>query len=160
MSMGTVGRRSNGVSAETASDSAHHQQHSQHSQHSPTAYTNGNYVHYQWDSIRYPSDQTLSHQDDSSKGDYIPESRPISQGAVSLQSRPNSQGVTNGPPTPATPTRPNSNGTDLAQPPAMRHGFADAYSSEEYLHMLEQVHFSNRDILISGVLHVLHLRPT
>src|SRR5271156_4968667 len=116
MPMGTVGRRSNGVSAETASDSTHQQQHSQHS---PTAYTNGNYAHHPWDSIRYPNDQAFSHQDDSSKGDYATDSRPISQGALSLQSRPNSQGMTNGPPTPVTPTRPSSNGTDLAQPPAM-----------------------------------------
>jgi hypothetical protein len=62
----------------------------------------------------------------------------------------------------AAQSRPESSGTELAPQPVMRHGFADAYSSEEYLNMLEQVPFShllllNLSWLISGVLHVLYV---
>ena len=40
---------------------------------------------------------------------------------------------------PAVQGKPESNATDGTPHPAMRHGFAEAYSSEEYLTMLEQV---------------------
>jgi hypothetical protein len=53
--------------------------------------------------------------------------------------------------------RPSSNGVDVAPPPAMRHRFAEAYSSEEYLTMLEQVFTSFVSLLTTGVLHVLYL---
>lgn len=38
-------------------------------------------------------------------------------------------------------SRPASSGTDGIALPTMRHGFGEAYSSEEYLTMLEQVQF-------------------
>jgi hypothetical protein len=76
-------------------------------------------------------------------------SRPESQGLTSLssQSRPNTSGEqVNSANTTGSPSkdiipqqRPGSAGTDIGAPPAMRHGFAEAYSSEEYLTMLEQV---------------------
>lgn len=119
-----------------------------------SAYTNGDSSH-KWNTSQYPDDR-ISHGDGTV-------SRPVSQGVVSSSSNPSrpttSQGTTNS----TTTTngtqgqgRPGSNGTDVAQPPAMRHGFAEAYSSEEYLTMLEQV-FRHAVISDAGVLHVFHI---
>lgn len=93
-------------------------------------------------------------------GDSSP-TRPVSQGlissSISNQSRPNTSGaqsnsttntnISNHHHSPSLrpllgggqPARPGSTGTDVVPQPAMRHGFAEAYSSEEYLTMLEQV---------------------
>ena len=118
-----------------------------------SAYTNGESS--RWNGT---DDRIASHGEESP-------SRPTSQGVVSAtssQSRPNtSQGMTSSTSTLANGVqgqqRPGSNGTDVAPPPAMRHGFAEAYSSEEYLTMLEQV-YRNVFRLIVGVLHVLYIR--
>jgi hypothetical protein len=91
------------------------------------------------------------------------ESRPVSHGTLSL-SRPNTSSGDVLPVTPPTATnaRPASTGTDMAPTPAMRHGFAEEYSSEEYLRMLEQV-FSVIASLLTGryficILHMIGTR--
>jgi hypothetical protein len=120
-----------------------------------SAYTNGESA--RWNGTHYPDDRIVSHGEGSP-------SRPTSEGVVSAtssQSRPNtSQGMTSSTSTFTTggqgQQRPGSNGTDIAPPPAMRHGFAEAYSSEEYLTMLEQV-YHNDFRLIAGVLHVFYI---
>jgi len=109
---------------------------------SSASFTNGNYRQ----SIDDKTYSSSSHGDQASNA-----SRPTSQGVTSSssgQSRPNTSGeqmsltstIT------ASPSkdlvhqqRPGSAGTDIGGQPAMRHGFAEAYSSEEYLTMLEQV---------------------
>jgi hypothetical protein len=105
-----------------------------------SAYTNGDDAQH-WTFIVNPNDRTSSH---GTIGDAT-ESRPVSQGVISVisgQSRPNTgQDMTTGAASSAI-TRPESSGTDAPPPPAMRHGFAEAYSSEEYLTMLEQVSVS------------------
>jgi hypothetical protein len=121
-----------------------------------SAYTSGESS--RWNGTHYPDDRIASHGDESP-------SRPTSQGVVSAtssQSRPNtSQGMTSS--TSTLPNgvqgqqRPGSNGTDVASPPTMRHGFAEAYSSEEYLTMLEQVYCTGVRLIV-GVLHVLYIR--
>ena len=98
--------------------------------------------------ISLSSDDPISHVDAGVSAQGVYERRPLSQGAVSASaisghSRPNtSSGGTSGilAMTPTTPQmRPGSTGTDVGGAPTMRHGFAEAYSSEEYLTMLEQV---------------------
>ena len=122
MPMGTVGHLINGgnsIPRLSQSQSTYY------------AYTNG-------DSTAYPDDNRISHNDAAS-------SRPVSQGVSSsgTQSRPATSQGPNAPPTSATSVvgRPGSTETDVASSPTMRHGFAEAYSSEEYLTMLEQVSF-------------------
>ena len=128
--MGTIGHLANGNT-----DVSKRQQHRP----APIAYTNG-------DSSEYKDNTRISH---GTGGDPA-ESRPVSQGVASAtssgQSRPaTSQGTSAAAASSAmamtsyTLGRPGSTGTDVASPPAMRHGFAEAYSSEEYLTMLEQV---------------------
>lgn len=148
MPMGTIAHMANGVG-----DSSR-QNYSTYS-----AYTNGDST--RWNGSQYPDDRITSQYTDGAS------SRPTSQGVVSTtsgQSRPNtSQGMANSTSTITSGTqvqqRPGSNGTDVVPPPAMRHGFAEAYSSEEYLTMLEQVcpDWSLSDI---GILHVLYVRST
>jgi hypothetical protein len=116
-----------------------------HQQSSLSAYSNGDATAtHRW---AHP-DHRISHggSGGAQVGD---ESRPASQGVGSTtsgQSRPaTSQGMSNHSTTPSAVAssqgRPGSTGTDVAPTPAMRHGFAEAYSSEEYLTMLEQVSF-------------------
>jgi hypothetical protein len=135
MPMGTVGHLTNGAGPSAK-------------QSSPTAYTNGDYTP-RWTSNQYPDDR-ISHGFGASSGDTSTAgdstSRPLSQGVGSNnsggQSRPStSQGMNSSALaiTPLVQGRPGSSGTDSAPHPAMRHGFAEAYSSEEYLTMLEQV---------------------
>ena len=132
--MGTVGHLTNGTGPLSK-------------QSSPSAYTNGDYAP-RWTSNQYPDDR-ISHGDGGSSGDITAAgdstSRPLSQGVGSVnsggQSRPStSQGMNSSTVnSTAVQGRPDSSGTDGAPHPAMRHGFAEAYSSEEYLTMLEQV---------------------
>jgi hypothetical protein len=137
MPMGTVGHLTNGTTTTTTTTttSLSNQPHSSYS-----AYTNGDYGQ-RWTS--HPDDRISSH---GARAD-MSESRPVSQGGGSAgsggQSRPpTSQAMISTSSAPlVTPilSRPESSGTDLAPQPHMRHGFAEAYSSEEYLNMLEQV---------------------
>jgi hypothetical protein len=119
-----------------------------------TAYTNVD-VGQRW---------TASHVEDRrSHGEAPSANRPGSQGAISStsgQSRPStSQAMTNSMSgSVVAQGRPGSNGIDILPSPAMRHGFAEAYSSEEYLTMLEQVSPYKKS-LTPGVLHVFYLRP-
>lgn len=135
--MGTVGHLTNGTGPLPKPSS-------------PSAYTNGDYAP-RWTSNRYPDDR-ISHGFGASSGDSTADdsaSRPLSQGVGSTnsggQSRPStSQGMNSSTVdslaiSPAVQGRPESSGTDGLPHPAMRHGFAEAYSSEEYLTMLEQV---------------------
>ena len=138
MPMGTVGHLTNGTGPLPKQSSL-------------SAYTNGDYAP-RWTSNQYPDDR-ISHGVGASRGDTTSAgdstSRPLSQGVGSTnssgQSRPStSQGMntstlTSTALTPAIQGRPESSGTDVAPNPAMRHGFAETYSSEEYLTMLEQV---------------------
>jgi len=157
--MGTVGQVSNGTT------NLSRQPHPSF----VSAYTNGDYggVGQRWTSS-HADDRIVSHGLVTDTN----ESRPASQGAGSAtsggaQSRPTtSQGIVSTSsnslvPNMAAQSRPESSGTELAPQPVMRHGFADAYSSEEYLNMLEQVHSppppSQSISLISGVLHVLYV---
>ena len=131
--MGTVGQLTNGTAG--LSKQPHP---------SLSAYTNGDYGNHsqRWTSS-HPDDRTASH----GVGADTSESRPASQSAGSAtsgaQSRPTtSQGMASAVSSslvPGAQARPESSGTELAPQPQMRHGFADAYSSEEYLNMLEQV---------------------
>ena len=135
MPMGTVGHLTNGTGPLPK-------------QSSPSAYTNGDYAP-RWTSNQYPDDRISHAVGASSGGTGDSTSRPLSQGMGSTnsggQSRPstsqgmNSSTVNSLAITPAVQGRPESSGTDVAPHPAMRHGFAEAYSSEEYLTMLEQV---------------------
>ena len=119
-----------------------------------SAYTNGDSSH-KWNASQFPDDR-ISHGEGTT-------SRPVSQGVVSASSSPSrpatSQGTANSTGT-ANGTqgqgRPGSNGTDVAPPPAMRHGFAEAYSSEEYLTMLEQVFRIDCPADV-GLLYVFHI---
>lgn len=149
--MGTVGQLANGST--TLSRQPHP---------SYSAYTNGDYGGQRWTSTSHSDDRITSH----GAGADMNESRPASQGAGSAasggQSRPTtSQGMvstSSNSVVPAMQSRPESSGTEAAPQPQMRHGFDVAYSSEEYLNMLEQVHFFPRSmLLISGVLHVLYV---
>ena len=99
-----------------------------------------------WTSNSCPDDR-ISHGDSGGPSEDI---RPLSQGERSTnngngQSRPATSGAISSSAlnpvaiTPAVHGRPESSGTDGAPQPVMRHGFAEAYSSEEYLTMLEQV---------------------
>jgi hypothetical protein len=116
------------------------------------AYTNGDYTP-RWTSSQFPDDR-ISHGVSSGDTGDSSSSRPLSQGVESATtSRPaTSQGMNSTTPTsttasavtPALPGRPESSGTDVGPHPAMRHGFAEAYSSEEYLTMLEQVTCTHR----------------
>jgi hypothetical protein len=139
MPMGTVGHVSNGTA--NLSRQSHPS--------FVSAYTNGDYAGagQRWTSSSHPDDRIVSH----GPGTDTNESRPASQGAGSAtsggaQSRPTtSQGMVSTSSLPlvhavTARSRPESSGTELAPQPVMRHGFADAYSSEEYLNMLEQVH--------------------
>jgi hypothetical protein len=119
-----------------------------------SAYTNGDGSH-KWNSSQYPDDR-ISHGDGTA-------SRPVSQGVVSSSSNPSRPTTSQGASSSTATTngtqgqaRPGSNGTDVAQPPAMRHGFAEAYSSEEYLTMLEQVS-PQAVVSDAGVLYVFHI---
>jgi hypothetical protein len=133
--MGTVGQVSNGTT------SLSRQPHPSF----VSAYTNGDYggVGHRWTSS-HADDRIVSHGLATDTN----ESRPASQSAGSAtsggaQSRPTtSQGMVSTLSNSLVPnmSRPESSGTELAPQPVMRHGFADAYSSEEYLNMLEQVH--------------------
>ena len=113
-----------------------------------TSYTNG-------DHRSHADDNRAAHADASP-------TRPTSRGVSSVtssQGRPSTSGGQTASTSIGTNTgsssmdlvtiqqRPGSNGTELNATPAMRHGFAEAYSSEEYLTMLEQVHrFSQHDL--------------
>lgn len=138
MPMGTVGHLANGTAGFLTKQQTHRRP-------SFSAYTNGfDYSTPRWTSSQFPDDRT-SHGTTADASD----SRPVSQGVGSTtsgQSRPaTSQGMSTASSTMAAAAasaahgRPESSGTDIATPPAMRHGFAEAYSSEEYLTMLEQV---------------------
>jgi hypothetical protein len=154
--MGTVGHLANGTAGFLTKQQIHRQS-------SFSAYTNGvDYSIPRWNPSQFPDDR-MSHGATADASD----SRPVSQGvgsAASGQSRPTtSQGMNNAlstmtaAVTPAAQGGPESSWTDVAPPPTMRHGFAEAYSSEEYLTMLEQVCAVHRFFLISGILHVLYL---
>jgi len=127
--MGTVGQLTNGTASVSRQPRS-----------SFSAYTNGDYGGQRWITS---DDRMVSHGD----GADVNESRPVSQGAGSAasigQSRPpTSQGVNSASSNSvitAIQSRPESSGTELAPQPQMRHGFDIAYSSEEYLNMLEQV---------------------
>jgi hypothetical protein len=114
-------------------------------------YTNGDYSH-PWTASYYPEDrmsQTGSNSGASST--HLAEttlSRPGSRGASSSvgHSQPTTShdttagiAIMNLSSNAVVVARPESSGNDGPVQPAMRHGFAEAYSSEEYLTMLEQV---------------------
>ena len=139
-------------------------------------YTNGDHAH-QWTASHYPDDRISQADSNSAPSSTHPgeniASRPASRGASSsaTPSRPTTSHDSTGAglaPTSSSSTgaivvaRPESSGTDGAVHPAMRHGFAEAYSSEEYLTMLEQVAspFTRSDNLSQGILHVFHFRST
>lgn len=129
MPMGTIAHMANGIGDTSRQNYSTY-----------SAYTNGDST--RWNGSHYPDDRITTQYSDGNA------SRPTSQGVVSAtssQSRPNtSQGMSSSTSTVTSGNqaqqRPGSNGTDIAPPPAMRHGFAEAYSSEEYLTMLEQVY--------------------
>ena len=122
-----------------------------------SAYTNGDSLQLQ----KWNAEDRISHGDGT--GD-----RPVSQGVIAAgsSSSPSSRSTTGQGPANSMATaapsgtqsqaRPGSSGTDVAPPPAMRHGFAEAYSSEEYLTMLEQVFYLDCRADV-GLLHVFHL---
>jgi hypothetical protein len=111
-------------------------------------YTNGDYEqHHAWTQHHHPDDRISQPGTDSAASDNV-HSRPASRGTSSgsaAHSRPATShedaGTTNQTSTAIVATRPESSGLDASVHPAMRHGFAEAYSSEEYLTMLEQVSF-------------------
>lgn len=139
-------------------------------------YTNGDYAH-QWAASHYPDDRISQADSNSAPSSTHPgeniASRPASRGASSsaTPSRPTTShdGAAAGLATASSSSasaivvaRPESSGTDGAAHPAMRHGFAEAYSSEEYLTMLEQVAspLTPSGDLSQGILHVFHFRST
>ena len=105
----------------------------------PSQYTNGDYRQTNDSSPTRPLSQSLISSSTSNQ------SRPNTSGAQSNSttntnisnhhSSPSLRPLLGGGQQP----RPGSTGTDVVPQPAMRHGFAEAYSSEEYLTMLEQV---------------------
>jgi hypothetical protein len=108
-------------------------------------YTNGDYEHTVWTLHHHPDDRISQPGTDSVASDNV-HSRPASRGTSSgsaAHSRPTTSheetATTNHTSTGIVATRPESSGIDGSVHPAMRHGFAEAYSSEEYLTMLEQV---------------------
>lgn len=141
MPMGTISHRADGSSDSTAPR-----------RQSFTAYTNADSAQ-RWAASQQPDDRNVD-----TNG-----SRPGSQGMQSNTtgtSRPSTgNALADSMTSPAVQPRPGSSGVDIAPPPAMRHRFAEAYSSEEYLTMLEQV-FASPTILTTGVLHVLYVRST
>jgi hypothetical protein len=123
MPMGTIGHRVDGSSDSTAPR-----------RQSFTAYTNADTAQ-RWTASQQADDRKSNADTNSS--------RPGSQGMQSNTtgtSRPSTgNALTNSMTSPVLQPRPGSSGVDIAPPPAMRHRFAEAYSSEEYLTMLEQV---------------------
>jgi hypothetical protein len=123
MPMGTISHRADGSSDSTVPR-----------RQSFTAYTNADTAH-RWTASQQPDDRKSNVDTNGS--------RPGSQGMQSNTtgtSRPSTaNALTDSMTSPAVQPRPGSSGVDMAPPPAMRHRFAEAYSSEEYLTMLEQV---------------------
>jgi hypothetical protein len=113
-------------------------------------YINGDFEHHVWTQHHHPDDRISQQGTDSAASDNV-HSRPGSRGTSSGSaghSRPTTSheeaARTNPTSTAIVATRPESSGIDASVHPAMRHGFAEAYSSEEYLTMLEQVVFSSQ----------------